>query len=121
MRTWSWQAPSPEAVGERGRNIVIIVIGSVTVRSEGLEEALRLSQQHVDRSRREPGCISHGVHIDNEDPNRLVFVERWEGMEHLEQHFRAPASGQFIEEITGLAACAPQMDIYHSSAVGVPG
>lgn len=96
---------------------MIIVIGSVTVRPETLEDALILSQAHVNRSRTEPGCISHGVHIDSEDPNRLIFVERWEDMEHLEQHFQVPESGEFVQEIAALATVAPTMELYQSSAI----
>jgi quinol monooxygenase YgiN len=96
---------------------MIIVIGSVTVRADAIEEALRLSQQHVNRSREEAGCISHGVHIDNEDPNRLVFVERWESMEHLEQHFQVAESGEFVGKMAELATVAPTMELYQADAI----
>ena len=78
---------------------MIIIIGSVTIRDETIDEALRISQEHVNRSRIEAGCISHGVHIDNEDPNRLVFVERWESMEHLQTHLKASHMLSYREEV----------------------
>jgi|TARA_B100001059_G_scaffold225513_1_gene252795 quinol monooxygenase YgiN len=53
---------------------MIIVVGSVTVREDALEQAITFSQSHVTRSRKEPGCISHVVHIISEDSIRLVFV-----------------------------------------------
>ncbi len=96
---------------------MIIIIGSVTIRDETLDEALRISQEHVNRSRIEAGCISHGVHIDNEDPNRLVFVERWESMEHLEQHFQVTESAEFAGKIAELASVAPTMELYHSASI----
>ncbi|NKB35499.1 MAG: antibiotic biosynthesis monooxygenase [Pseudomonadales bacterium] len=96
---------------------MIIVIGSVTVREEALEDALELSLEHVKRSRQEPGCISHAVHIDSEDSNRLVFVERWEDMEHLEQHFRVPDSSEFVQNMATLATVAPTMELYQSDAI----
>ena len=96
---------------------MIIVIGTVTVREDALEDAIELSQQHVNRSRQETGCISHAVHIDSEDPNRLVFVERWEDMEHLQQHFRVPESGEFVQKMAALATVAPTMELYQSSVV----
>ena len=42
---------------------------------ETLPEVLRLSLEHVNRSRLEPGCLLHSVHRDVEDPNRVVFLE----------------------------------------------
>jgi quinol monooxygenase YgiN len=54
---------------------MIVVTGSVTAREDSLGEISRLSLEHVHRSRGEPGCISHAVHVDCENPLRLVFVE----------------------------------------------
>ena len=55
---------------------MIIVLGSALIESGRVAEALALSKQHVERSRAEPGCVAHGVHIDSENPRRLVFVEK---------------------------------------------
>jgi len=99
---------------------MIIVLGSVTVRADGLEEALRLSREHVQRSRQEPGCIRHGVHRDAEDANRLVFVEHWETLELLQQHFRVPESGRFVAALAELAAVAPEMDLFEASEIRGP-
>ena len=96
---------------------MIIIIGSVTIRDETIDEALRISQEHVNRSRIEAGCINHGVHIDNEDPNRLVFVERWESMEQLEQHFQVTEPAEFAGKIAELASVAPTMELYHSASI----
>lgn len=93
---------------------MIIIIGSVTIRDETLDEALRISQEHVNRCRIEAGCINHGVHIDNEDPNRLVFVERWESME---QHFQVTEPAEFAGKIAELASVAPTMELYHSASI----
>jgi hypothetical protein len=38
---------------------MIIVTGSVHARPEALDEVLRLSLEHVHRSRLEPGCLLH--------------------------------------------------------------
>lgn len=96
---------------------MVIVIGSITVQTESLADALKISQEHVARSRAEPGCISHAVHTDSENPNRLVFVERWESMSALEQHFQVPASGEFITRLGSLTSAAPEMNIYQSSEI----
>ncbi len=96
---------------------MIIVMGSVTVREELRAEALEHSAKHVARSRLEQGCISHEVSLDGENPNRLVFIERWETMEDLEQHFQVPASSEFVAAIAGLATVAPEMQLYESQEI----
>jgi quinol monooxygenase YgiN len=52
---------------------MILVTGSVTARQDSLGEVSRLSLEHVHRSRKELGCISHAVHVDCENPRRPVF------------------------------------------------
>ena len=94
---------------------MIVVTGSVTVRPETFEEARRLSLEHVHRSRREPGCISHAVHIDCEDPLRLVFFEQWADRAALPAHFAVPASGYFVRALRSLAMGATTLELYDAS------
>jgi quinol monooxygenase YgiN len=56
---------------------MIVVTGSVTAREDCFAEVRKLSLEHVHRSRKEAGCISHAVHVDCENPLRLVFIEQW--------------------------------------------
>src|SRR5687767_14873002 len=71
---------------------MIVVIGAVTVQEAGFAELRRLAQQHVERSRNEPGCVSHAMSIDSENPLRLVFVEEWADLAALQAHFAVPES-----------------------------
>ncbi len=83
---------------------MILVTGSVTAREESLNEVRQLSLEHVHRSRNEPGCLSHAVHIDCENPLRLVFVEQWTDRAALLAHFAVPASRDFVRALQPLAA-----------------
>ena len=96
---------------------MIIVLGSVTVREEALEQAVAISHTHVQRSRGEAGCISHAVHIDGENPNRLKFVEQWQDMASLEKHFQVPESGEFVQAMAKLAIVAPELKIYQANEI----
>jgi quinol monooxygenase YgiN len=95
-----------------GENRMIVVTGSVIARQETLDEILRLSLEHVHRSRSEPGCLSHAVHIDCENPLRLVFVERWADRDALLAHFAVPASREFVKALQPLAAATTTIEIY---------
>lgn len=96
---------------------MIVVLGSVQVQEGKLQEALTLSQEHVLRSRAEPGCIEHGVSQDAESAGRLVFVERWDSMQSLQAHFAVPASRAFARELAGLATAPPTMALYEASPI----
>ena len=91
--------------------LVIVVLGDVRLRADAADEALRLSRAHVERSRTEPGCISHDVLTDPDRPDRLVFVERWADRAALDTHFAVPASIEFAQAIGELAAERPVMQI----------
>jgi quinol monooxygenase YgiN len=94
---------------------MIVVTGSVTVRTETFEEARRLSLEHVHRSRQEPGCISHAAHVDCENPLRLVFFEQWADRAALAAHFAVPASGEFVRALRSLAAGPTTLELYDAS------
>ena len=64
---------------------MIIVLGSVTLQPGRLDEALALSQEHV---------------------------ERWADRAALAAHFRVKASRQFVAALTTLSSAPPQITLY---------
>ena len=98
---------------------MLIVTGSVRARQDTVDRALELSLEHVHRSRQEPGCLSHSVHRDAEDPLRLVFLEQWTDADALRSHFSVPASAAFVHEVAALADESPELSIYDARPVTV--
>src|ERR1700716_1635805 len=96
---------------------MIVVTGSVTARADSFDEVRRLSLEHVRRSRREQGCISHAAHVDCENPLRLVFIEQWADRAALAAHFAVPASRDFVHALKPLAASSPTIEIYDAIPV----
>ena len=94
---------------------MIVVTGSVTTRPETFDEVRKLSLEHVHRSRAERGCISHAVHVDCENPLRLVFIEQWADRAALAAHFAVPASRNFVRALHRLAAGSPEIQIYDAT------
>jgi quinol monooxygenase YgiN len=96
---------------------MIIVTGHVIARPDTQEAVEQLAVEHVLRSRVEPGCMSHEVSRDVQQPLRFVFVERWENMAALQAHFRVEASRTFAQSMASLCQESPQIDIYEATAV----
>jgi quinol monooxygenase YgiN len=94
---------------------MIVVTGSVTARRDSFDEVRRLSLEHVHRSRGEPGCIFHAVHVDCENPLRLVFFEQWADRAALLQHFAVPASRDFVTSLQALASAATSIELYDAT------
>ena len=94
---------------------MIVVTGSVTAREDSFDEVRKLSLEHVLRSRTEPGCISHAVHVDCENPLRLVFFEQWADRAALLAHFAVPASRDFVRSLQNLADQATTIELYEAT------
>jgi|ERR1700734_415222 quinol monooxygenase YgiN len=94
---------------------MIVVTGSVTAREDSFAEVRQLSLEHVHRSRKEAGCISHAVHVDCENPLRLVFIEQWADRAALSAHFAVPASRDFVRALRPLASAAATLELYDAT------
>jgi quinol monooxygenase YgiN len=100
---------------------MILVLGSIVTRDGCMPRALAMSQEHVARSRKEPGCLAHAVYPDIENSQRLVFVEQWATEESLWAHFKVPASRDFAKSMGELSAEPPTLEIYATNPVVPPG
>jgi quinol monooxygenase YgiN len=98
---------------------MIVVTGIVTAKPETFDEILRVSLEHVHRSRKEPGCISHDVAIDAENPLRLMFTERWECAAALKAHFAVPESRAMFRALQTLAAESGSMQVYEAERIRI--
>lgn len=78
----------------------MIIVTAHAIAREGADEAMqKLAVEHVLRSRAEPGCVSHEVSRDVQQPERFVFVERWQDMAALQAHFCVDATRQFAKSM----------------------
>ena len=93
------------------RKSLVIITGTILARPESFEELRTLSLEHVRRSRLEPGCLTHNVHIDVENPLRLVFVETWLDRAAVAAHFALRESRYFVKAASPLAAEPTAMQI----------
>ena len=98
---------------------MIVVAGTVTARADTIEAMARAAREHVHRSRAEPGCISHHVSIDADDPLTLHFSERWESAEALKVHFALRESRAFLHKLQELAADPGHMQVYEASRIRI--
>jgi quinol monooxygenase YgiN len=55
------------------------------------------------------------VHIDCENPLRLVFIEQWADRAALAAHFAVPASRNFVRGLGALATGTPTIEIYDAT------
>ncbi len=98
---------------------MILVTGAVIAKPETIAEMTRVSLEHVHRSRRELGCISHDVSINVDNPLKLHFIERWRDEAVLEAHFAVKESRVFWRTLQSLAADPGAMAVYRSEKIEI--
>ena len=97
---------------------MILVTGSILAKTDTFADVLDLCLEHVERSRKEPGCISHAVHVDCQNPLRLFFFEQWADEAALRTHFAVEGSRAFVRALKGRIVETTGTQIY--SAVSIP-
>jgi quinol monooxygenase YgiN len=103
----------PARNGER----MIMVTGSIVAREDAFDDVLHSCLEHVERSRREPGCISHDVHVDCQNPMRLFFFEQWADESALRTHFAVEGSKAFVRSLKGRIVETSGTKIYRAEAI----
>ena len=98
---------------------MIVVTGIATAKPETIVELTQAAREHVHRSRGEPGCVSHHVAVDADDPLTLHFIERWESAEALKAHFAVPESRAFWRHLKSLAADPGHMQVYETTRIRI--
>ena len=91
---------------------MVIVIAQARIRAESLKSTLEAANEMVARTRGEPGCIAYGAHQDLDDPQRIVFVERWESRAHSEAHMALPHTREFLGMVGGVVESAPTIETF---------
>lgn len=73
---------------------MILITATVQIKPEFWAEAIALAQDHVEKSRTEPGCISHNWYQHPEQEHTLFFYEQWQDQESINSHFAETYSKQ---------------------------
>lgn len=81
---------------------MIIVKGSIPVKTDRREEAVALIQQLAAASRAEHGCLSYEVFIQADSPETIVIWQQWDSLDALEDHFASEHVDMFLDAIPDL-------------------
>jgi quinol monooxygenase YgiN len=65
---------------------IVIVQGEFAVDPNERDRFVEASAEGMRSSREEDGCLEYVIAADPLDPGRAVLSERWESMDHLQQH-----------------------------------
>ncbi|MDZ7282935.1 antibiotic biosynthesis monooxygenase [Sphingomonas sanguinis] len=69
---------------------MLLIVGTVRLPPENLNDARPVMRRMVEASRAEPGCLDYGYAEDVLDPGLIHVKELWIDQGALDRHFTAP-------------------------------
>lgn len=82
---------------------MIYVVATLTTTPGGAESLRAPAAVYIAETRKEKGCLGYELFHSLDDPDKLVFVEKWETREDLTAHSKQPhlkvwrdASGPYL-------------------------
>lgn len=81
---------------------MIKVVAKAFYYEEKVDEAIRLYDELVEKSRKEVGCISYNLFKDVNDPSVLTMIEEWESIAALDAHKKTEHFTRLIPIISAL-------------------
>lgn len=86
---------------------MIYVIASIRVKAGRISEFLEIMRSNVPKVREENGCIGYSPTVDSDaglpqqhlDENVVTIIEKWESLEALHDHFKAPHMVAYLEKV----------------------
>jgi len=80
----------------------LTLIATTIARPASADRVAAAMARLVTPTRREAGCLEYVMHRGVDEPERIVFYERWTSDAHLEAHTRTPHFLACMEAIEGL-------------------
>ncbi len=91
---------------------MVIFLGRARVRAEALEAVLAACREMIAQTPSEPGCISYHGHQVIDDPQSIVFVEKWASRAEMDAHLAAPHTQAFLGQIAAAVLAPPVLESY---------
>ena len=78
---------------------MIHVTATFRIRPGTIEPFVQAAYAAIDIARREPGCLFYDLHASVTDPDRLVFLEKWDSREVFDRHITTAHMADFRDAI----------------------
>jgi quinol monooxygenase YgiN len=96
----------------------ILVVATLKIQDGKVDEAVAALTPVIESTHEEEGCLSYVLHQDVNDPNTLVFVERWASQDAINAHAQQPQMLKLFEIASDVAAEPPQITFCESLEIG---
>ncbi len=95
---------------------MIAVTASIPIQPEKIEEAIAAAEAMVKEVAQEEGTLLYSLCMDKNDPNTIVFIERYTDKDALAFHSSTPHFAAFMEKIMTMGSGQPVIKIFKELA-----
>jgi len=89
----------------------VIVISTVRLRADRLDEGRKVIESVVSRIHEDAGCLTYAAYEDAADPPTLVLVEKWASRQAIDEHSRAPFLAEAVSRLGELLTAEPEIRV----------
>lgn len=95
---------------------MIYLVATLRIKPESLEALAEAAIPAILATRQEPGCALYDMHASISDPERVVFLSRWNDRAALDAHFASDHAAAFLAAGKPLVV-ASTVEIIHPERV----
>ena len=91
---------------------MIMVTAKIRAKTGERDNIIAKSQDLIESSRLDPGCVSYNLYASTEEDNLLLMLEQWETLEVLESHMQTEHFKAFGAATENILAGKMDINIY---------
>ena len=91
---------------------MVKVVAQSTLLSGKVQEAIKVYEELVAKTREEEGCITYELYQDEKNPSILTMIEEWESREALDKHMKTEHFLRIVPIVEKFKVDG-QLNIYH--------
>jgi len=92
--------------------MMLLVTAKITAKPGQRDKIIENSNDLVETTRKEPGCMNYDLYSSTEDENILMVLEKWENKEALDTHTETDHFQAFGQAIEDMVAEEMEVTIY---------
>jgi quinol monooxygenase YgiN len=91
---------------------MIMTVAKTKVKEDKKEEFLKFTEELIQKSQNEEGCISYDLYEDIADPYTLTFIESWKDMEAIDLHNKTEHFMRILPKLADLTEGEIEVRMY---------
>ncbi|MCD4820884.1 MAG: antibiotic biosynthesis monooxygenase [Methanococcoides sp.] len=91
---------------------MIMIVAKNKVREDKKQEFLKITEELIQKSQNEKGCISYDLYEDIDDPYTLTFIESWKDMKAIDLHNKADHFMKIVPKLADLIEGEIEVKMY---------